>query len=127
MAASALLQMRHSIHPVLHLTSPHSIAWTDIFGILSSRLNLPLIASSDWISRLRKLEAHVPTRACATDSGFAHALAGWFQITVAGKTSDTALSNQKGLEASTSLAAVEKLGERDVLRWLAFWNSIDFL
>ncbi|EJF61432.1 acetyl-CoA synthetase-like protein [Dichomitus squalens LYAD-421 SS1] len=125
-AACALLQMRHSCHPVLHLTSPCPVPWMDIFGPLSVKLEVSLTSPLDWISRMRQLEPDVLIGARGTECGM-DALSGWFEVAMSTERSDIILCNERAVEASECLAALGRLGEGDVLRWIAFWNSTEFL
>ena len=51
-AAKALLQMRHSQEPVLHLVHPHPVPWKTFLQPLSDTLHVPLVPYKVWLERL---------------------------------------------------------------------------
>ena len=122
-AAFALLEMRHSDQPVLHLTSPRPARWEQIFTPISVKLGIPFVPSEEWIARLGQEVASKTLSAGDLSSGFA--LYGFFKNAMAAE--DVVFTNEKALVASPILLGSEELREGDVLRWMESWQKAGVL
>ena len=56
-AAKAILQMRHSTEPVLHLTHAAPVTWRAVMRPISEALSVPLVPYKEWLAAL---EACIP-------------------------------------------------------------------
>ncbi|TCD65683.1 putative NRPS-like protein biosynthetic cluster [Steccherinum ochraceum] len=52
-AAQALVEMRNSPYPVLHLAHPRPVSFSTIISSVAQALDLPLVPFADWLARLR--------------------------------------------------------------------------
>ena len=118
-AASALLEMRHSDQPVLHLTSPRPARWEQIFTPISVKLGIPFVPPEEWVTRLGQDIASKTLPAGDISSEFA--LHDFFKNAMA--TKDVVFSNEKALVVAPSLLGAKELGEGDVLRWIESWQN----
>ncbi|CCM06250.1 uncharacterized protein FIBRA_08499 [Fibroporia radiculosa] len=51
-AAKALVQMRDSPHPVLHLAHPHPVTWNSLIAPIADTLGVPLVSYGEWLAAL---------------------------------------------------------------------------
>ncbi|KAG8992459.1 hypothetical protein FRB94_013915 [Tulasnella sp. JGI-2019a] len=138
-AASAILELRHSKNQTLHITHPRPVAWSLVMGCFSSLLGVPLVPFNEW---LEKLESSTSKDAHAIQSNPALALMTFFKSMGASfKDGGEVLSNGDGVEAGglptlsleksraggRSLQRALGLTEGDVRRWVDYWRAKGFL
>lgn len=152
--ASALIEMRNSPHPVLHLTHPRPVTWSQIVNPISRILNLPLVPFTEWLERLRASA----TATSIKGNGLVHTTAAtkanpkseedllrvnpglmlvdFFSGAVAEKTKDReeamglrTMDVSRAVEVAPSLGEgkLKSLGEDDMKRWIGYWRRIRFL
>ena len=51
-AAKALIEMRGSAEPVLHLVNPNPQPWSTVFGVIAKELHVPLVPYPTWLAAL---------------------------------------------------------------------------
>ncbi|KAM5541058.1 hypothetical protein V8D89_005369 [Ganoderma adspersum] len=122
-AATALLEMRHSDQPVLHLTSPRPVLWEQVFTPISVKLGVPFLPPKEWVARLGQDIASKTLP--AGDLGSEFALHDFFKNAMAAK--DVVFANEKALVAAPSLLGSKELGEGGVLRWMESWQRAGVL
>ncbi|KAF8577132.1 NAD(P)-binding protein [Ramaria rubella] len=54
-AASTLIELRHTSNQFAHLVHPRPVTWTLIIQLIASALDVPVISYDEWLSRLEAL------------------------------------------------------------------------
>ncbi|KAI0040339.1 acetyl-CoA synthetase-like protein [Auriscalpium vulgare] len=122
-AASALLDMLDSPHPVLHLVHPQPVPWTVVSGAASAILGAPVVPYVEWAAKL-----HDAYHASAADAGAlknnpVFKLVDFF----AGMRAPSVLSTDRAVDASRNLRDAAVLGKEDVERWVGYWRNTGLL
>jgi len=130
--ARALIDMRNSPYPILHLTHPRPVSWSSIITLVSHQLHLPLIPYADWLERL---PASAPSsqdeEAIKANPGvqllpfYTHGeKASGQKEAILGL---RAMDMRRAMEIAPSLGEglLEKLGtgEEDVKGWIEYWRA----
>ncbi|KIM81777.1 hypothetical protein PILCRDRAFT_8450 [Piloderma croceum F 1598] len=136
-AAKAITEMRLSSAHFIHLTHPHPVLWSDIFGALCGLLAIPIVPYSVWLSRLEASgKATATTSAKAPIDAFqknpALHLIEFFRCDVMGLASARGIppvSLDEAQKASETLRGdkLVQLGIGDVKRWVDYWRSTGFI
>jgi len=124
----------------VHLVHPKSTKWNEIFRAVSSSLSLPLIPYSEWVARLQDASLKAGGDASVADHIPAIKLIDFFRTafpsTPSGSVSEgyrpkealgADLATEKTIGVSGTLRDLEQLNEKDVRRWLQYWESHSFL
>jgi hypothetical protein len=128
-AAAAIVEMRFSEKPFLHLAHPDPVAWDNIFRHFSALLNVPMVEYDEWLA---KLEEMANDRQAFTNNPALHLLH-FFQSVNKPVASDD--SESLGFPRMETSAAVQvapsmryrSLGKDDVEMWVAYWRNVGFL
>jgi hypothetical protein len=128
-AAAAIVEMRFSEQPFLHLAHPDPVTWDSIFRHFSTILNVPIVEYEEWLAKLE--EAANDERAFANNP--AVHLLHFFQSVNKPIASDG--SESLGFPMVETSSAVQvapsmrcpSLGKDDVEMWVAYWRNVGFL
>ena len=134
MTARAIVEMRSTPMPYLHLAHPHPVAWSVILGPIARELKLPRVPFDEWLSALEKsgegLSAEDEVQMTLDNPGL-KLLSFFAQGT--GKSGSTGAFGIQALDVSNARKASRTLDELppltdDVpLKWLAYWRRTGFL
>jgi len=136
--AAAIVEMRNSPHPVLHLAHPRPVSWSSIMEPISRILRLPLVPYSEWIGRLRTSQAEGTATsevqlmqvnpALMLLDFFAQALsseADKEKEAMGLRTLD--VSRASAVAPALSEHRLPRLGEREATAWVGYWRRIGYL
>ncbi|KAH8099950.1 acetyl-CoA synthetase-like protein [Cristinia sonorae] len=145
--ASAILDMRNSPYPILHLTHPRPVSWNTIITPISRALSLPLVPYGDWFEALRASQARTELSTDEVElmqrnpalmllDFYANAKAGKLSTSVGDepntsgeamglRTLDVSLAVEVALSLQES--QLDELGEKDAEKWIEYWKGIGFL
>jgi len=136
-AAKAITEMRLSSAHFIHLTHPHPVLWSTIFGAFCGLLAIPIVPYSVWLSRLEASgQATTTTSAKAPMDALqmnpALHLIEFFRRDVMGLASAGGIppvSLDEAQKASETLRGdkLVQLGIGDVKRWVDYWRSTGFI
>ncbi|TCD61564.1 putative NRPS-like protein biosynthetic cluster [Steccherinum ochraceum] len=129
-AAQALVEMRNSKYPILHLSHPRPVPWSNIISPISRALNLPVVPYAEWFAKLQKsgegLSAQMEAEALKNNPALG--LLPFFSSVNTQASSGEAMGlrsmeTTKAQEVAVSLSenTLPRLSEADVLKWLAYW------
>ena len=132
--ARALVEMRNSEIPFLHLAHPHPVAWSIILDPIARELGLARMTFDAWLCALEKsgegLSAEDEVQ--ATRENPALKLLSFFAQGTGDRGSTGAFGIQaldvtNARKASRTLNDLPPLAEGDVMNWLSYWRRIGFL
>ncbi|TFK37077.1 hypothetical protein BDQ12DRAFT_608601 [Crucibulum laeve] len=135
-AAEALVEMRQSDSPVLHLVHPNPTSWTSILSHVSSTLEVPLVPYSTWLSVLEAADLSSVSGVDPAEENPALRILDFYRSADKPLPSDDAeafgfprLSTTLAVQNAASLqqCTMHQLGCDDVHRWISYWNSVEFL
>lgn len=134
--AEALIDMRNSPYPILNLTHPRPVSWSNIITPVAELLNLPLFPFSDWLARLRgsakdttisedELIKQNPGVMLLDFYRQEETATGGEKEAMGLRTMDTS----KATEVASALDGkrLKELNEEDVKRWVGYWRKTRFL
>lgn len=143
-AAAAVVEMRTSPAPYLHLLHPKPIAWTSIITPIAKSLDVPVVAYAEWLRRLNKFaEEDNSSKADQVEKARenpALRLLDFYRN--AGAPNDAVDGSLDGgtfgrlsFDMDVTKRVVKTLGDphlptlgdADAKRWLAYWNEIGVL
>lgn len=137
-AASAIVDFRHTTSPVVHLSHPYPASWPEIFFPIARALRVPLVPLSQWLALLEK-DLVKPSRTeveAITANPVLH-LIDMFRPFKGGVPATNAreamgvpvLSTIEAMKASPALRRenLKSLGREDVLAWLKYWKKKGFI
>ncbi|KAI0659473.1 acetyl-CoA synthetase-like protein [Cubamyces menziesii] len=124
-AASALLEMLFSGEQVLHLSSPRSASWNDVFAPLAEQLGVALVSVSEWLNRLRQSAQEADRGPNVAGHESAYNLVPFFEAALSRK--EVPFDTQKAVKASPTLANMNQIGREDAMKWVQFWQGVGFL
>ena len=112
----------------VHLVHPKPQSAKDIFEIFGKELDLPLIPYTDWVKRLEG----------CSDEQSADAVPGlklldFFRTGLETESQGyevggvPILACEAGVKSSAHLQQAKRIGPSEVVGWLDYWKSIDFL
>ncbi|TBU28871.1 acetyl-CoA synthetase-like protein [Dichomitus squalens] len=132
-AAQALLEMRSSPSPVLHLVHPHPVAWRTLLEPIADELGVPLVPFQDWLAALEECDSD-PLDEGHTDAvGTNPALRllglfrSWTSGSKSGPVSGLRVLTDKAEAASETLRDLPHLEEEVARSWIAAWRRSGFL
>ncbi|KAG8877545.1 hypothetical protein FRB98_006665 [Tulasnella sp. 332] len=137
-AASAILESRHSKFQTLHIVHSHPVTWTSIMKSFSGVIHKPLVPFEQWVDTLEQSARSSPA---AIHSNPALALLAFFKTMGASFKEEAVqdhgddfeaggfrpLSLAKSTVESHSLKNARSLCEEDVQRWFQYWRNKGFL
>ncbi|KAH9895864.1 hypothetical protein C8Q73DRAFT_729156 [Cubamyces lactineus] len=131
-AARAFAEMRHSRESVLHLVHPRRIPWNEMIAPIASQLDVPLVPYEHWLARLQEnIDGDTgPTIELMEKSPALRIVSFFTSMTLSPEIEPLGrvyLSTEKSTAASPTLAALTRLNERDVQRWMDRWKKSGFL
>ncbi|TDL22742.1 acetyl-CoA synthetase-like protein [Rickenella mellea] len=123
-AAKAIVEMRMSNQPVMHLVHPKPTTWSSIIEPIARSLEVPAVPYRDWLTKLENLPEDSALRFNASRL-----------VTIYRRQVDDSdaevptvicLKNLEALKASTTLSDVKlpMLCSDDTHRWLEYWRCI---
>ena len=134
-AGGAIVNMLDAHEDVFHVVHPKPVPWDDLAIEFSKALNVPLVPYKEWLETLERKLVETGTDAAEVEKAFSEVpalrLMDFFRA--AKMSSDrepigiTRLASEKAQAASQVLREAEKVGTRDVERWIAFWRRTGFL
>ncbi|KAF8576894.1 acetyl-CoA synthetase-like protein [Ramaria rubella] len=130
-AASALIELRHTSSQFVHLVHPRPVPWTSVIQHVADNLHVPVIPYEEWLSRLKVS----PRTDDALHRNPALHLIDFYQFSTTPK--DFArLSSREAMGVAmfeTKISATEapslaparlwQLGKCDVNKWIGYWKS----
>ncbi|PIL33563.1 hypothetical protein GSI_04186 [Ganoderma sinense ZZ0214-1] len=137
-AARALVEMRHSLDPIIHLVHPRPVPWDTIMVPIARELNVPLVPYTAWLSALegsiasergstKEVQAMRLNRALRLLPLFKDHCKKMERMPERDAIGFVFLGMDKAMRVSKSLASLPQLdGERAML-WLAAWRKSGFL
>ncbi|RPD79527.1 acetyl-CoA synthetase-like protein [Lentinus tigrinus ALCF2SS1-7] len=133
-AARALVEMRNSTSPILHLVHPRPVSWHALITPIAAELRIPLVPYSTWLSALERSAADGFAANAEVDAmrqNPALRLLEFFrgQTVSAEKEAmgDVRLSTENAERASPELAHLAQLGEDISVSWVKAWRKSSFL
>ncbi|TDL22685.1 acetyl-CoA synthetase-like protein [Rickenella mellea] len=123
-AAKAIVEMRMSNQPVMHVVHPMPTSWSSIIEPIAQSLKVPTVPYNDWLATLENLQEESALKVNAS-----HLIAIYRrQVDNSDAEVLTAirLENFEALKASRTLsdANLPVLCSDDTHRWLGYWRSI---
>ncbi|KAF8585451.1 acetyl-CoA synthetase-like protein [Ramaria rubella] len=130
-AASSLIELRHTSSQVVHLVHPRPVPWMNVIQHVADTLRLPVIPYGEWLSRL---EAMPRTHETLQRNPALH-LIDFYRVSAPLKDTEGLASKEAMGMATyeTKIAAVEalslsskslpQLGKEDVACWIEYWNG----
>lgn len=137
-AAKALVEMRRSSEPFLHLAHPRPVAWNTLIKPISAQLGVPLVSYAEWLGALEKSASAVAGCPDEVDRVAANPALQflWFfkgQIVAEREGMDrepmgiVKLSTEKATRVSETLASLPPLDEACAVSWVTSWRAAGFL
>ncbi|KZV69420.1 acetyl-CoA synthetase-like protein [Peniophora sp. CONT] len=120
-AAAALIDMTRADGSVFHLVAPKPSSWHTVFGTFSAQLDLLLVSFQEWVTRVVDA-AETNTRDKDVQP---LALADFFRTGDFGE--QVKISTSSARAASSRLANMPPIAERDARLYLDFWKRIGHL
>ncbi|KAF8581951.1 hypothetical protein K439DRAFT_1662052 [Ramaria rubella] len=130
-AASALIELRHTSSQFVHLVHPRPVPWTTVIQHVADALHVPVIPYDEW---LRRLEASPRTNDALHRNPALH-LIDFYRVSSTPKDAARVESREAmGLAMyETKISAREapslapahlpQLGKSDVNQWIGYWRS----
>src|SRR5260221_7770192 len=137
-AASAIVDFRHTTSPVVHLSHPDPATWTEIISPIARALRVPLVPFSQWLAFLEK-DLGKPSRTeveAATANPVLRIIdifrpfKDGMPVTKAREAMGVpVLSTVKAVKASPALQRqnLKSLGREDAIGWLKYWKKKGFI
>lgn len=141
-AASAIVDMRASDWPYMHLVHPKPVQWSSVIKPIAEALNVPLIPLEEWAKRLQRVQEESANDGSAVEAAAANPALKLVDFYVgaaaAGKnyvrrfTDDgmeleifaaSRLETKETVRVSKTMAELPTLGDDDVERWLGYWKG----
>jgi len=130
-AASALIELRHTSREFVHLVHPRPVPWTAVNEHIADALDVPIISYDKWLHLLQVS----PTTDEALHRNPAIHLVGFYRVSAIPK--DTRRVEEReamGLAMYKTMGTVadapslspenlKQLGKEDVNRWIGYWRS----
>ncbi|KAG8866989.1 hypothetical protein FRB97_003602, partial [Tulasnella sp. 331] len=137
-AASAILESRHSKSQTLHIAHPHPVTWSSVMRSFSAAIRKPLVPFEQWVDTLEESATSGPA---AIRSNPALALLEFFKNMGASFKEEVVrhqddefeaggfhpLSLTKSTGESHQLRSVRSFDDEDVQRWVQYWRNQGFL
>ncbi len=121
--------MRSSPFPFFHLVHPNATTWTEVFGLISRVLNVPLVPYTKWLNALQEL-----AQSCNRLSASPLQLLDFYHSANRPLYSEDdeafGFPRLSTLHAEISVPALSnltRLGVEDAASWLSYWSSIGAL
>ncbi|CCM04656.1 uncharacterized protein FIBRA_06840 [Fibroporia radiculosa] len=136
-AARVMIEFMHSLERFFHLRHPRPVAWTDIMEHMRTFLRVPLVAYSDWFTRLDRglPSAHNQDAIHYLKPGLR--LLEFFRLPFdVGKpkpdimsaiTHDNLMENALKVSGILRDPNLPQLSGEDVEKWLNYWTTVGFL
>ncbi|KII85379.1 hypothetical protein PLICRDRAFT_44672 [Plicaturopsis crispa FD-325 SS-3] len=125
-AAAALVELRRTDKPVVHILHPNPIQLSTLVDHFALVLDLPIVSWGEWLSAFESPahpQPHLAAQALKMTRMFNHALPAPGGEVVR----YPSLSQESTLEESPSLRAAPALGLKDVEAWVTFWRRLGLL
>ncbi|TFK50327.1 acetyl-CoA synthetase-like protein [Heliocybe sulcata] len=131
LAAQALVEMRKSSAPYLHLAHPKAVPWSRIFQAFAEKLGIQLTPYRNWLANL---ESHAKADSQVELEIPALRILGFFragdkeQSTGEGEAMGfPTLATDEAVKETPVLLRLEGLGKNDVDKWVQYWRQVQFL
>lgn len=136
--AEAIVEMRDSLYPVLHLAHPRPVSWSSVIVPISKALSLPLVPYSEWLERLQasRVEGNAESEVKSMQVNPALMLVDFFSHAMSAEAQEEeeamgmrTLDMSRAVEVAPALSEqrLSKLGEKDAVAWVGYWRKIGFL
>ncbi|KAI0700690.1 acetyl-CoA synthetase-like protein [Cerioporus squamosus] len=127
-AARALVEMRNSTSPVLHLVHPRPVSWHTIMASIAEQLRVPLVSYSTWLSALERSAAASED---AMRENPALRLLDFFRAQTFSLEKEplgvVRLSTENAERTSAELAGLPQLRKDISVSWMNAWRKSGFL
>ncbi|KII85380.1 hypothetical protein PLICRDRAFT_313940 [Plicaturopsis crispa FD-325 SS-3] len=125
-AAAAIVELRMTDKPVVHIVHPSPTQWSSIIDHFALVLDLPIFSWDEWLAALESPahpQALLASQFLKIARIFGHVLParGGEVITY------PPLSQESTVEESPSLRAAPAIGLRDVEAWVTFWQRLGLM
>ncbi|KAI1791373.1 acetyl-CoA synthetase-like protein [Ganoderma leucocontextum] len=124
--AAALQEMVDSNERALHVVSPRPVPWNTVFLPIGEYLGVPAVPYEEWVARLEESARAASALPGVQKHDAAHNLIGFFKSEGMGGAA-VALSTDKAVRASKTLAGVRPIGREDALNYVRFWEQVGHL
>lgn len=129
------MDMLDAKEEVLHIVHPRPVPWNTIASAFAKELNLPLVPYQKWLEGLERKFAEAGQKPAQIGQAFADVpalrLIDFFRAAkpVPGlePLGMRPLASEKAQLSSRTLREAEKIGPKDVEKWVAFWRKSGFL
>src|SRR5260370_12155047 len=137
-AASAIVDFRHTTSPVVHLSHPYPATWTEIFFPIARAFRVPVVPFVQWLGLIEK-DLAKPSRTEVEASTLKPVLRiidmfrpfkDGMPVTKAREAMGVpVVSTVEAVKASPALQRqnLKNLGVEDVLGWLKYWKKKGFI
>jgi hypothetical protein len=132
-AGKAIIEMRDSPIPILHLVNPHPVSWSVLLKPIANELSVPLVPYAEW---LRRLEKGFTERENADKEDAMHyskdhpednpalPLIHYFRVAANRETFGFShVGVEHAAQISHSLRNAEMLTPEDALKWVQWWKQ----
>ena len=134
-AAQAVVELRKSAAPILHLANPHRVPWSTITEPLAKTLNLPTLPYHEWLDLLEKSGADLDADSEIEGLRVNPALR-ILEFFRSGKDEKSPKSTEalglplldisNALQDTPSLASLAPIGQGDLDLWLTYWKRVGY-
>lgn len=135
-AAAAIVDMRTSHSPFVHLAHPKPVPFTTVMEPIAESLGVPIVPYAEWLAKLEKvLEDSSASAVEAARENPALRLVDFYRVAGTGDDpqkeafSGTRLEIKEAARASRTLGdpGLPTLGSADANRWMSYWKQIGVL
>lgn len=135
MAAAAVVELRHSTVAVLNVVHPNPVKWGTIMAELSETLHLPLVPYVEWFGCIEGISREQATLSAQKPIFGALKLLDMFRYGVKphpgfesmGLLPEAVFTQSLQLSSTLKAAQKEQIGTRDIQKWVAKWQAVQFL
>ncbi|KAJ3878281.1 hypothetical protein F5051DRAFT_328254 [Lentinula edodes] len=135
MAAAAVVELRHSTVAVLNVVHPNPVKWGTIMAELSGTLHLPLVPYVEWFGCIEGISREQATLSAQKPIFGALKLLDMFRYGVKphpgfesmGLLPEAVFTQSLQLSSTLKAAQKEQIGTRDIQKWVAKWQAVQFL
>lgn len=129
------MDMLDAKEDVFHLVHSKPVHWNEVASAFTKALQISLVSYQEWLDALEHKLIETGTDAIKVEKSFdevpALRLIDFFRAAKMSPDREpiglTRLASEKAQAASKVLREAEKVGEKDVERWLSYWQKSGFL
>ncbi len=137
-AGAAVVDMRASAWPFLHLVHPKPIPWSSIITPIAKALDVPIVPYKKWTLQLQQVLEKSSSNGSAVQAAAENPALRLIDFYLAASSRGpvaadeepfvrTRLETKETVKISKTLAELNMLSERDIEGWLAYWKRKEVL